>query len=189
MKKLLIIISILLFSASLFAQDNIEKKYTSKVGITFSSLGNDKIPHLKDLLADASFKTKDFYSFGLNFTVGLNKYKWVEIETGVEYAKHNITVSTITPTIAEHKTNFAIVNVPVTARINFLKYFFVNGGFLFDAVISSDSPISKKTGIGAVVGAAAKYDFDFNISVFLNPYIKYHSLVSFSDHNNEKITV
>ncbi|MDR3286836.1 MAG: hypothetical protein LBT27_05285 [Prevotellaceae bacterium] len=198
MKKILITITLCFLSISILTgQENIEKKYTSKIGITFSALGHDNIYYLSELKADfVSFNANDFYTLGINYTLGLNKYKWVEIETGIEYSKHNITATTYlneNGTLIANKNskeNFTVLNIPVTARINFLDYFFINGGFVFDAIVSSDSPIHKKTGIGAIVGIAAKYDFNFNVSVFCNPYIKYHySVLSFSEKpNNEKIT-
>jgi hypothetical protein len=69
------------------AQQNTEKKHPMKIGITFSTLGNDKIPHLQKLITThTGFEIDGFYAFGLN--------KYLEIETGVEYFKHSI-ISTL----------------------------------------------------------------------------------------------
>ena len=36
-----------------------------------------------------------------------------------------------------------------------------------------------QTGIGAIFELATKYDFDFGMSVFVNPYLKIHSIFPF----------
>jgi len=74
-----------------------------------------------------------------------------------------------------------VLNIPLTLRANFLKYFFINGGLFVDIDISTSSPVDNQTGIGALLGISVKYDFKNGISVFGNPYTKLHSLIPFSD--------
>ncbi|MDR1983773.1 MAG: outer membrane beta-barrel protein [Prevotellaceae bacterium] len=189
MKKILVIIFYFLaFSILVNAQENNIKKYISKVGITFSSLGTDDVFYVENVVGDGSYKSRNIYAFGFNYTLELNK--WIELETGIEYSKHNIT---ITPAytgieVQPYKTNFALLNIPVTARINFLKYFFINGGFIIDIDVSSNHHVNEQTGIGAILGIAAKCDLNPKISVFLNPYSKIHSLIPLVENRfNQKV--
>ena len=46
----------------------------------------------------------------------------------------------------------------------------------FDA--GSDSPIAS--GLGAILGVGAQYEFDNGLGFFVNPYAKGHALISFS---------
>jgi hypothetical protein len=76
--------------------------------------------------------------------------------------------------------SFSLINIPLTLRVNFLKFFFVNGGAFLGLHASLESPIEPQNGLGAMLGLGMKYDFDFGGSIFINPYGKIHTLVHFS---------
>jgi hypothetical protein len=171
--KLLIIVCLLTVQTSLNAQN----KSSNKAGITFSSLGVDDI-FGKSGNDKYICEGKNFYTVGLTYIRGLNK--WLEIETGVEYSSHNIKISTNTLTdmyMRTPNTKLMLLDIPATLRANFLKYFFVNGGVLIDIDVSDNMYIGNQTGIGGIVGLGVNYDFDCGLSVFLNPYIKAHSWI------------
>ena len=115
----------------------------------------------------------------------------METETGIEYAKHNIIIEAHPHPGAEsssEKTSLSLLNIPLTLRANFLKYFFVNGGLIVDIDLSKNSGISDQTGIGSLLGVAAKYAFKNGVSVFVNPYTKVHALIPFKvDHQHQRI--
>ncbi len=79
-----------------------------------------------------------------------------------------------------------MLNIPVTVRANFLKYFWANGGMIVGLDISKDSPIDSQGGIGALVGLSAKCDFKCGATVFVNPYTKFYSLLGFDINDNRK---
>jgi hypothetical protein len=174
--RLLIIICLLTVQTSLNAQ----KELSNKIGITFSSLGVNDIFNQSDN-EHYTYEGKSFYTFGLTYIRGLNK--WLEIETGLEYSKHNIDViPNVMPGVPPSfvrtpKTDITLFNIPVTLRAKFLKYFFVNAGLLVDMDVSKDIYLENQTGFGGIVGFGANYDFDCGLSVFLNPYIKAHSWI------------
>ncbi|HBG23832.1 MAG TPA: hypothetical protein DDX10_01940, partial [Rikenellaceae bacterium] len=85
------------------------------------------------------------------------------------------------------KKSISMISVPVGVRLNFLKYLFINGALLFDLETSSSSSVNSQTGIGAMGGVAVKYDFHFGGSIFINPYIKTHSLISFGMDNHKQM--
>jgi hypothetical protein len=158
---------------------NAQKALNNKIGVTFASFGvNDIFGGINN--ADYNYKGTSFYTVGISYIRGLNK--WLEIETGLEYSKQNIRlIPNIYPGLEifmrTEKMELILLNVPATLRANFLKYFFINGGLLIDLDISNNIFIENQTGIGGIVGLGVNYDFNFGLSVFLNPYIKAHSWI------------
>ena len=76
-------------------------------------------------------------------------------------------------------SKFALITIPAAIRLNFLKYFFLNGGLFLGIDMSNSSPIDRQNGLGANLGLGLKYSFR-SISVFVNPYSKIHSLLPFT---------
>ena len=182
-RTILITLSVLFITPSfLIAQDNETKLRANKIGITFSSFGENEVFRSDQLDGAASYDSDYFFTLGINYVLPLNK--WLEAETGIEYSKHNIIIEPNLPPDMDNssrKANFSLINFPVTLRANFLKYFFVNGGLIVDIDASTNSPIDNQTGIGAVFGISAKYNFKNGVSAFFNPYTKIHSLIPLSD--------
>jgi len=184
MKRTIFITLAILFinQSLLIAQENETRLSANKIGITFSSFGENDVFRFDELDGAASYNSDYFFTLGINYVYPLNK--WLEAETGIEYSKHNIIIEPNLPPDMDNssrKANFSLINVPVTLRANFLKYFFVNGGLIVDIDASTNSPIDNQTGIGALIGLSAKYDFKSGVSVFVNPYTKIHSLIPFLD--------
>lgn len=164
----------------LTAQENNIKIKNGKIGTTFSTFGENNVFRFDELQGAASYNSDYFYTIGMTYLYPLNK--WLEAETGIEYSKHSFIIQPNLPPNEDNsarKGNLSLVNIPVTLRANFLKYFFINGGLFIDIDGSTNSPIDNQTGIGALVGLSLKYNFDNGISVFVNPYTKLHSLLPF----------
>lgn len=180
-KSIFITISFLLINQYfLNAQENAPNIKDSKIGITFSSFGQNNIFPFDVLDGDAGYNSDYFYAVGINYITPINK--WLEVETGIEYVRHYIIIEPNLPPnmdSAPRKENFGLVNIPITLRANFLKYFFVNGGLILGIDGSFDSPIDN-TGLGTLLGVGLKYDFKSGVSIFVNPYLKVHSLLSFN---------
>jgi hypothetical protein len=183
-RNFLILLSFILVNQSFFlnAQENVPKIKNGKIGITFSSFGENYVFRFEELTGAASYDSDYFNTLGINYVYTLNK--WLEAETGIEYSRHNIIINPNLPPYSNNssqKARFSLINIPVTLRANFLKYFFVNGGLIVDLDTSINSPIDNQTGIGTLLGVSIKYDFDIGISAFVNPYTKIHSLIPFGD--------
>lgn len=178
-----ITLSILFINQSfLIAQENGTKLSAKKIGITFSSFGENDVFRFDELVGAASYNSDYFFTIGINYIHPLTK--WLEAETGIEYSKHNIIIKPNLPPDMDNSSrnaDLSLINVPVTLRANFLKYFFVNGGLIVDIDASTNSPIDNQTGVGALIGVSIKYDFKSGVSAFVNPYTKIHSLIPFSD--------
>ncbi|MEX0597108.1 MAG: hypothetical protein WD512_11465 [Candidatus Paceibacterota bacterium] len=67
-----------------------------------------------------------------------------------------------------------------------MKYFYASSGALLDIDISKSSSINNQSGIGGMLGAGVNYDFNFGLSLFVNPYVKIHSLLPFAVDNNRQ---
>jgi len=170
------VFSLFLFSLTLNAQDT--NKF--KVGITFSSFEDNDVIQNSNLDGAPSYSGVGFFTIGINGLKSINN--WLEFETGLEYSKHIIQVHPNLPPGADdtpYNKNLSLLTVPISLRANFLKFFFANGGLLLDFDSSLSSPVDSQTGVGCLFGIGAKYDFDFGGSIFINPYAKLHSLISF----------
>lgn len=179
--RIILLQAILIIACNIVNSQEAEKPLRGKIGITYSFLGENDLFRTDELIGAASYYGEGFYTLGFSYISGLNK--WLEAETGLEYSKHTFSVfANVPPNIdmMPESTNVSLLVVPVTVRANFLKYFFVNGGALLDMDISGNNSVDSQTGIGTVFGLGIKYDFKFGGSVFINPYAKAHSLLSFS---------
>lgn len=189
MKKSILFLFCILFIASfsLFAQKNEGETHKGQVGITFSSFGENDVIRSQDLIGGPSYSGDKFYTLGINYIYKLNNT--FDIETGVEYSHHKIIIhpgvlpGSVNP---PYGASFSLIDIPVTLRVNFLKYCFINGGILLDIDSETSSPIDTQTGIGSVLGLGIKYDFKSGFTVFANPYYKMHSLVPFSSGDNHQ---
>jgi len=185
--KLIIFTVIILFSISLQAQESNEHKRKGKIGITFSSFGESDVFRIAGLDGEASYLGDNYYALGISYVRSISH--WLELETGLEYSRHTIIITpAFNPNIdiSSRETKLSIISTPLMLRANFLKFFFINGGLFLDIDTSISSSVDSQTGIGTMFGIATKYDFNFGASIFLNPYVKFHSLGSFSMGGNQQ---
>lgn len=181
MKKSSLLILCLTYAFVTYAQENNEQPGKSKIGLTYSGFGESDIARFQLYEGGPGFYPDKFYTVGIDYLLRINGT--FDFETGIEYSKHKIIVHPESfPNTNEsvYGAQFFLINVPLTIRVNFLKYCFLNGGLNLDIDPTVSSPIDNQTGIGAILGLGLKYDADFGISVFVNPYLKTHSLIPFS---------
>ncbi|NJK97884.1 MAG: PorT family protein [Chloroflexia bacterium] len=186
MKQVLLSFSVLfILITQVKGQGNQTDSLKANLGISFSSFGENVIVNSEDIIGGPSYSGQNFFTFGVNYTYPLRK--WLDLETGIEYSEHKLKISPApginTPSRSER---FSLINIPVTARINFLKYLFVNGGVLIEMDASSSMPINSQTGFGAVLGVGVHYGFKSGVNLFINPYSKFHSLAPFESGNNHQ---
>jgi len=151
-----------------------------KIGFTVTPLGVNDI-FRTSLVCAPGYSAEGFYIIGITCQIPITFL--LDVETGLEYSKHTIMISPNLPPNMDntpYKSNFRLTTIPVTLKMNFLKYLFVNGGVLLDLDTSKSRPIDNQTGLGAILGVGLNYDFKFGGTIFVNPYLKCHSLVPFS---------
>lgn len=179
MKNTSTLILFFVFAFSSYAQKNEAQPQKGKIGITFSSFGStDGIQFAKGA---ASFSGKSFFAIGLNYIYSLNNC--LDFETGLEYAHYTISIHPNLPPDMDntpYDEEFSLISLPLTLRINFIKYCFINGGLNLDFDPAISNPVGNQNGIGAILGLGLKYDTKPGISAFVNPYARVHSLLPFS---------
>lgn len=148
-----------------------------QLGITFSTLSDNDVARFRSVEDDSGTDAGKSFTYGVSYLKPLNK--WLDIETGLEYLSCPIETKSIVGTIngvttLTRSATLSMLSLPVTVRANFLKYFFVNAGFLLDIDVSSNSIINSQSGLGTLLGLGMKYDFKNGISLFVNPYTKVH---------------
>jgi len=192
MKKIAFLLSVFIFCCAFpsYAQKNKNDVQKGHIGITFSSFGDNSVVRFHELDGSASYSGDKYYTFGIAYLYKLNKT--FDFETGIEYSYHKIyiTPNNLPPyiDIIPRSENFSLINIPITFRLNFLKYCFINGGILFD-IDAGNLPVDSQTGIGGIIGLGLKYDFKSRISVFVNPYLKAHSLIPFSSWEHHQMVM
>ena len=175
------------------AQESKTKFRYGAIGVYASPLGSNDIFRFKSIEGGGSYKNDGSYAFGVSYMYQLSKY--FDIETGIDCSIHNtISSYSIPPDIIydpfllslSFKEKVQIISIPITVRVNFWSYFFANGGAILSFDISKYNAIQTQTGLGAMLGVGAKYDFNSGLSIFVNPYVKMHTLVPFSSGNHHQ---
>lgn len=175
---------ILLLSGPLSAQEKSgiqEMEGTSvkgKIGLTFSAFGESDVFQSEELVGAPGYDCEHHFAVGIVYLKPLNS--WLELETGLEFTRHTISVIPNLPPQNDYsgrQEHLSLLSIPILVRATFLKYLFMNSGLIISSDASASSPIDSQTGFGPLLGAGVKYDFKCGGSLFVNPYIKCHSLV------------
>lgn len=189
MKKpvLLLLLSLFFATYSSFAQKDESPTTKGLIGISYSSFGSNDVFRSKELEGGASYNGDQYYTLGINYLYPLNKT--FNLESGIEYSNYKIIIEPgVNPgrTLPSQHARFSLISIPASIRVNFLKYFFINGGIFLDVDASNSMPIDSQTGLGANLGFGVKYTFKCGVTTFVNPYSKFHSLVAFSSESHQQ---
>lgn len=181
MKKTKIIIAAILISTFF----NLQAQQTSPrgaIGVTYSGLGDNHAFYWESLEGAGSYAGKGYFSVGISYVYPVTSK--LDIESGIEYGRNKYK-SVAAPTGAGEPATYNLTNklitIPATVRLNFLRHFFFNTGLLLDINLENNNHLDNQTGVGAIIGLGAKYDFkQIPIGIFLNPYYKHHAILPFS---------
>ena len=183
MKRIIVILFYFCFIINLFSQ----REERNMIGLTFSTLLNDKLLGEPSSSVWAYSQINNSAAVGVTYLHQLNSL--FDLETGVELMVYQMELGSVSiPNFSN--TNISetrlMINLPLTARYYFLNYLFANGGLLLDVDWSKNKEISNQSGIGIMGGLGFNYDFKFGGSVFVNPYVKLHSLIPFGSWENHQ---
>ena len=189
MKKSVILIYLLILGISITSKagDAEPNRGKSQIGLTFSSFGSNDLMIFQKTMGGPGYNIDGFRTFGINYSYKLNRA--IDFETGIEYAEYKIIIVPNLPLIYGGTPNlakFSLIQVPATIRLNFLKYFFVNGGVFLDIDATSSNLIVNQNGLGANLGLGLKFDLNRTLSLFANPYAKVHSLIPFASTRSQQ---
>ncbi len=185
MKPYIAITIIMLFGSTvaLGQQDSIRSSF----GVAISGLGTNA--ELSNLGMDGApgYKGNGYFNLELTYFKSLNMK--TQLETGIGFARHSFIISPNLPPQSfetKSKEQISIITVPLILNRGFGRFLFLNGGIILSAGSSSRS-LDAPNGIGAFLGTGTKYDFNSAISIFINPYLKALSLISFSANGSDVI--
>ncbi len=188
--KLLALVICALFGVGVmaFGQEAQVDKPIGKIGVFYSFFGDNELIQSEDLIGGPGYSGDKVYTLGMNYLYPFTK--WLDFQTGVQYAHHQLTVTPNMPILPDAELtnyyvsprteNLNVISIPVGVQVTFLKYLFVNGGFSLDFDTGVSNAFEDQTGIGLHLGCGAHYEFKNKMSLFINPYTKSHSIVSFA---------
>jgi hypothetical protein len=154
-------------------------------GISFSGIGLNGAYHFGQSEDIGTFRRDGFFSIGFNYLRPI--FDNMEIKTGLEFARFNYRYNQADGGWTD--ANLSMITIPLTARVYFRRFFFINGGLLLDFETNSSEFLTPQSGLGLVGGAGLHYDFPFMpVGIFVNPYIRHRSLLLFSSDDNRPST-
>lgn len=169
--------------AGLYHQCNAQEFYygidKERVGISYSSWGQSEFVRFQSLDGDASYSAERFITYGIIYERALAG-RWT-FESGLTYGKYHTKISPSsnpgTPSL-DFKYDFQIISLPITAKIYFLKYFFVQSGVFLGFSTACDQCADIQTGLGMSLGLGGKYTLG-PLTAFASPYFQIHSMLPF----------
>jgi len=176
MKSLIIIL--LMLPQALFSQENSADNHIVKLGLTFSASPVIQTLQLLNTEEDPEISGYDFFSAGIIGLISLEKY--IAIETGIQISRGRFEINPWGAHSQNSSEYLSLVTVPLEMRSTFFRYFFVTGGLQFDFDFSEPGELHNQSGVGISLGSGLNYDFKNGLSIFLNPQIKVHSMISYT---------
>jgi len=179
MRKITFTTMLVCLSFALYPQQSAPK---GAVGVTFSGLGDNSAFYWQSLDGIGSQDGKGFYSLGITYIRIITSR--IDLETGIEFSRFkyefkNMSTGSGAPKPYEVSNN--LIGIPLTVRLNFSRYFFINGGLLIDFDTGEDSKMESQSGVGAMLGMGVKYDLkNVPVGFFVNPYYKHHRILNIS---------
>ena len=179
MKKLVCLV--LLFQCALsFAQPS-KSAEKQKLELTTSLFGENDLIQFQDLVGAPSYDGVSYFFVGLTYLRSINLL--LEWQTGIEYAHHKVQINpNVGPDVnaVSREEQLDLVVIPIGVRLNFLKYFFLDGGALLDLDLTSSGSVDSQSGVGINLGVGCSVPVVPRLSFVLKANARAHALVPFS---------
>ncbi|MDF2849722.1 MAG: hypothetical protein K0S31_407 [Sphingobacterium multivorum] len=193
LKKLLSGISFSLLTLSgtaLYAQQNNSGSY--EIELSFTPLAESTIGPRQSLMGAGSDDSKNYIA-GL-LRVGYHYNETWSFGAGLGYSHQNITTTSaiVDPSVErmQYSSDLSIWEIPLDARVKFLKYLYANAGPMLHFQQNPNSHVDKQSGIGFHIGLGAKVPLSQQFAVTLSPHYKMYSLIPFhSERNSDRAQV
>jgi opacity protein-like surface antigen len=175
MKKSLIIL-VMFISLSVKGQDT----WYGEIAL-YGGGGTNDIFRFNELEGAGSYTGTGMWTGGIDLSRIITDH--FSIETGIGYA-HQYYYSSPAPGIPgdDRPGNFGMISVPVTARLDFLKFLFADAGILAGLQTGS-SEADDMTGLGFTAGVGVQYRFKSDILIRLRVYGNQYALLHFAPEN------
>ena len=137
--------------------------------------GTNDIFRFHELVGAGSFTGTGIWTTGIDLSRIITDH--FSIETGIGYA-HQYYYSSPAPGIPgeDRPGNFGMISVPVTARVDFLKYLFADVGIVA-GFQTGQSHADDMTGLGLTAGLGAQYRFKSDILIRVRVYGNQYALL------------
>jgi len=139
--------------------------------------GDNEIFRLEELLGAGSVTGTGVWTAGADLRRLAGKH--FSFGTGLSYS-HQYFYTSPAPGIPgeDRPGSFGMITIPVTARVDFLKWLFADAGVLF-GFQAGQSHIDNMSGLGATVGAGIQYNFESDLFVRVRAYASQYGLFHF----------
>jgi opacity protein-like surface antigen len=139
--------------------------------------GTNDIFRFNELTGSGSYTGTGIWNTGIDLSRIITDH--FSIETGVGYS-HQYYYSSPAPGIPgdDRPGDFGMISVPLTARLDFLKYLFADAGILA-GFQTGQSSADNMTGLGLTAGVGAQYRFKSDILVRIRVFGNQFALLHF----------
>ncbi len=147
----------------------------------FAGGGDNEIFRFQELIGSGSVTGTGVWTAGADLRRLIGDH--FSIGTGLSYSQQYYYTSPAPGIPGEDRPgSFGLITLPVTARVDFLKWFFADAGAIF-GFQAGMSRIDNMTGLGAAVGAGFQYNFKSDIFVRIRAYASQYGLLRFIPEN------
>ena len=153
----------------------------------YYSFTDSELLRNEDWLGGARYDNSNSYEFGFKYLRKLSNKLSIETGINIFYSEIKITPAYTGIPVNSRKEELKLISIPVYANYSLGKYFYINGGPIFDFQ-NGEKSFDSQSGIGYGIGVGGKYNFD-NFLIYINPNFKRHSFIPFEEEDNhQKLT-
>jgi hypothetical protein len=147
-----------------------------EIGLSGGGGAND-IFRFSKLVGDAAYKGEGMWSAGVDIRRLFGDH--FSLETGAFYS-HQYYVVTPAAGIAgeDIHDNLGLITIPLTARVDFLKWFFADAG-INASLQAGSSHADDMSGLGATLGTGFQYNFRSDFFVRVKAFATQYALLHF----------
>jgi hypothetical protein len=147
--------------------------------------GSNEIFRYRELIGAASFTGEGMWSAGLDLRRLFGDH--FSLETGALYS-HQYYFTSPAPGISgeDIHDSFGLITIPLTARVDFLKWFFADAG-ITASLQTGSSHADEMSGLGATLGAGFQYNFKSDLFLRIKAYTAHYALFHFMPEDYPQI--
>jgi hypothetical protein len=175
MKKHLASLVLVFITLNLYSQNLNKNSYGISIGT-----GETGVYSSEKTMGGPGYGASSTFEAGFNYCHPLNHT--FSFESGIYWHYNKISVTpSFYPGIdmTPRYYNCNLLYVPLNLKLMFAKYFFIDGGLLFNVDISRNSDIANQTGLGTDFGFGVEIPVFKHYCISINPYINIWGLYKF----------
>ena len=149
----------------------------------FAGGGVNDLFRIKELIGSVSVTGDGMWTAGADLRRLSGDH--FSFETGLSYS-HQYYHTSPDPLLGGTylKGNFGLISLPLTARIDFLKWLFADAGAIISVQVGEGDFGANMTGLGATVGIGLQHTFKSDVFIRVRAYAGQYALVHFIAEDN-----